>query len=325
MRPDLVEFAHTDKTASAFVDLVNSGGLDLPLPGSGRTHDRWFAFEALGGRDLSLARLAEGHADAIAILAELGGPAPPEGTRWGVWAAQPPGPGLKARQADGRWRVSGVKQYCSGARSCTDALVTAATQDGDRLFAVSTRSVEPLPGTWPATGMAGSDTLNIRFSEVQAQPVGQLGSYVMRPGFAHGGVGVAACWYGGARAVGQVLANAAAKRDIGPHGLAHLGAVDVALRAAKSALDDSAAEIDADPLDHKSGGRALALRVRALVEATATDVMHRVGRSLGAGPLSHDESHGRRVADLTVYLRQHHAERNLAELGAVVAESGAAW
>jgi hypothetical protein len=53
--------------------------------------------------------------------------------------------------------------------------------------------------------------------------------------------------------------------------------------------------------------------------------MHRVGRALGAGPLGHNEAHSRRVADLTVYLRQHHAERDLAALGALVADSGAAW
>ena len=53
--------------------------------------------------------------------------------------------------------------------------------------------------------------------------------------------------------------------------------------------------------------------------------MSRVGRALGAGPLGHDEAHGRRVADLTVYLRQHHAERDLAQLGTLVAERGTAW
>jgi hypothetical protein len=41
--------------------------------------------------------------------------------------------------------------------------------------------------------------------------------------------------------------------------------------------------------------------------------------------LGEEEAHGRRVADLTVYLRQHHAERDLAELGALVADSGIAW
>ena len=136
---------------------------------------------------------------------------------------------------------------------------------------------------------------------------------------------MAACWYGGARAVGETLRAAAAARDVGPHALAHLGAVDLALHTAKTALDVAAAEIDADPEDRQGGGRLRALRVRALVEAAATEVMGRVGRALGAGPLCRDEAHSRRVADLTVYLRQHHAERDLAQLGSLVASHGVTW
>jgi alkylation response protein AidB-like acyl-CoA dehydrogenase len=311
--------------AAAFADVVESGRLNLPLPGGGRTRERWAILADLAGEDLSLARLAEGHADALAILAELGAGTPPAGTRWGVWAAQPPGPGLTARRAGDGWRLDGTKQYCSGARSCTDALVTATAPDGDRLFAVSTRDLWPVPGTWSATGMAASDTLDVRFADIEAEPVGGAGSYTSRPGFAHGGAGVAACWYGGARAVGRALLAAAAERDVGPHALAHLGAVDVALHTARAVLEVAAAEIDADPDDREDGGRLRALRVRALVEAVATEVMHRVGRALGAGPLCRDEAHSRRVADLTVYLRQHHAERNLAELGALVTSRGVTW
>jgi hypothetical protein len=312
-------------TAAAFADVVRSGRLDLPLPGSGRTRVRWAVLAGLAEEDLSLARLAEGHTDAIAVLAELGAGPPPAGSRWGVWAAQPPGPGLVAARTGPGWRLDGTKQYCSGARSCTDALVTAAAPDGNRLFAVSTRDLSPVPGSWPAAGMAASDTLDVEFTNIAARPVGEPGGYTGRPGFAHGGAGVAACWYGGARGVGRTLLAAAAGRDVGPHALAHLGAVDIALHTARSVLDAAAAGIDADPADRQGGGRLRALRLRALVEATATEVMHRVGRALGAGPLSHDEAHSRRVADLTVYLRQHHAERDLAELGALVAGSGPGW
>jgi hypothetical protein len=312
-------------TAAAFAYAVRSGRLNLPLPGGGRTGERWAALAELAEEDLSLARLAEGHADAQAILAELGAAPPPPGSRWGVWAAQPPGPGLEASQAGAGWRLDGVKRYCSGARSCTDALVTAAAPDGSRLFAVSTRDLSPDPGSWPAVGMAASDTLDVRFVNIAATPVGEPGGYTGRPGFAHGGAGVAACWYGGARGVGRVLLAAAAERDIGPHGLAHLGAVDIALDTAKTVLEAAAAEIDADPGDQQDGGRLRALRVRALVEATATEVMQRAGRALGAGPLCHDETHARRVADLTVYLRQHHAERDLAALGGLVAGRGPRW
>ncbi|HEY2204863.1 MAG TPA: acyl-CoA dehydrogenase [Pseudonocardia sp.] len=311
--------------AEDFAAAVGSGRLELPLPGGGRTYERWAVLAELAGEDLSLARLSEGHTDALAILAELDAGSPPPGSRWGVWAAQPPGPGLMATRAAGGWRLDGIKRYCSGARSCTNALVTAAAPDGTRLFAVGTRDLAPVAGTWPATGMAGSDTLDVEFTDIPGEPVGEPGSYTARPGFAHGGAGVAACWYGGARAVAQTLLTAAAKRDIGPHGLAHLGAVDIALHTTRAALEQAAAEIDADPADRGHVGWRRTLRIRALVEATATEVMERVGRALGAGPLCHDEAHGRRVADLTVYLRQHHAERDLAELGALAAEAGASW
>jgi alkylation response protein AidB-like acyl-CoA dehydrogenase len=313
------------KVSADFAAAVESGRLDLPLPGGGRTWERWAVLADLAGEDLSLARLSEGHVDALAILAELGQEPPPAGCRWGVWAAQPPGPGLTASRVAGGWRLDGIKRYCSGAHSCTHALVTTAAPDGSRLFAVTTGDLVPVAGTWPATGMAGSDTLDVEFTDIPAEPVGEPGAYTSRPGFGHGGAGVAACWYGGARGVGQTLLAAAAKRDVGPHALAHLGAVDIALHTARDALARAAAEIDADPADREHGGWRRALRVRAMVEATATEVMARVGRALGAGPLCHDEAHGRRVADLTVYLRQHHAEKDLAELGTLAAESGVAW
>jgi hypothetical protein len=312
-------------TAQAFAAAVGSGRLELPLPGGGRTRERWEALAAVAEEDLSVGRLAEGHTDALAILAELGADSPPPGSRWGVWAAQPPGPGVTASPAAGGWRLDGTKQYCSGARTLTHALVTATAPDGNRLFAVSTRDLIPVPGTWPATGMAGSDTLDVDFTDIGAEPVGGPGSYNGRPGFAHGGAGVAACWYGGARGVGQTLLATAAKRDVGPHALAHLGAVDLALHTARTALEVAAAQIDADPLDREHDGWRRAQRLRALIEATATEVMERTGRALGAGPLTHNEAHSRRVADLTVYLRQHHAERDLAELGRLAAENGTSW
>jgi alkylation response protein AidB-like acyl-CoA dehydrogenase len=313
------------RTAQAFVAAVESGRLDVPLPGSGATWQRWAAFADLAEEDLSLARLGEGHADAVAILAELDGPPPRPGSRWGVWAANPPGPNVTASRQGGTWTLRGTKQYCSGARTCTHALVTATAGEEPRLFAVAVEGLEPDEDSWPATGMAGSDTLDVGFPGVAAEPVGPPGGYTSRPGFSHGGVGVAACWYGGARGVARTLARAAAKRDVGPHALAHLGAVDIALHTARAALARAADEIDADPGDQRGEGPLRALRVRALTEAAATDVLARTGRALGAGPLSHDESHSRAVADLTVYLRQHHAERDLARLGELVTEHGESW
>ncbi|MEU8819610.1 acyl-CoA dehydrogenase [Actinoplanes sp. NPDC048796] len=296
---------------------------DLPLPGHGATAERFRLLAELGREDLVKARLGEGHADAVAIRVELGDlekPETPSGERWGVWAAAPSS--VRAERTSGGWRLTGERPWCSGAAWCTDALVTAAAEDGIRLFAVRNEPPHAVPvdGTWPAIGMAGSDSRTVRFDTAPARPVGEPGRYVDRPGFWHGGVGVAACWYGGAVGVADRLLAAT---DLGPHGLAHLGAVDVALGAARAVLAGAAAQIDADPAGN---AHRLALRARATVEAAATEVLDRVGRALGAGPLGRDEAHARRVADLTVYLRQSHAEKDLEQLGAaLLSGSGKPW
>jgi alkylation response protein AidB-like acyl-CoA dehydrogenase len=302
-----------------FAAAVDAGALDLPLPGRGHTGERWAALRALGEDDPVLARLGEGHTDALAILAELGGDHPPAGRRWGVWAAVPRS--LTATRVGGGWAVDGDRPWCSGSAVCTDALVTAAAPDGIRLFAVRNRGT-PLDGTWPAVGMAASDSRTVRFAGTPATPVGGPGDYTGRPGFWHGAIGVAACWYGGAVGVAHALLAAARDRD-DPILRAHLGAVDAALVAARSTLDAAAAEVDAHPLDD---AHRLALRARAVVERSAAEVLDRVGRALGAGPLCRDAAHAARVADLTVYLRQSHAEWDLAELGARLAADGKpAW
>ncbi|MGW9451387.1 acyl-CoA dehydrogenase [Streptomyces sp. NPDC055632] len=312
--------------AERFVRWVEDGAGQLPLPGSGGTQERFTALQSLGRADLSLARLAEGHADATAILHELGAPAPAVGERWGVWAAQPPGTTLRARPDGGDgWRLDGLKKYCSGAHTCTHALVTADTDDGYRLFSVATDhpGYAPVAGTWRAVGMAGSDTPDVQFTAVPARAIGGVDAYLRRPGFAHGGVGVAACWLGGARGVADALFAAARHRAPDPLAAAHLGAVDVLLHSAQWALDAAAAAIDAEPLEDGPPAQLRAARVRALVADVCVRVLDEVGRALGAGPLCHDAEHAQRVADLTVYIRQHHAERDLAALGRLVTEETA--
>ncbi|SNT06303.1 acyl-CoA dehydrogenase [Rhodococcoides kyotonense] len=298
----------------------------LPLPGSGRTEERWRRLAALSREDTVLGRLAEAHSDALAILVELGGPAPGPGRIWGVWAAEPPSPVLDAFPTAEGWTLTGVKPWCSGANLCTDALVTARVGDRRRLFAVDVTqdACTPIPDTWHAVGMADSDSGHVRFDHATAHPVGEPGAYIERPGFWHGAIAVAACWYGSACGVADTL-HAAMRSGSDAHAAAHLGAVAAGLRAASSSLKVAAAEIDSDPLDETGRGRFRAREVRAIVEAAASDCIDRVGRALGASPLCANAEHARRVADLTVYLRQSHAEKDLAALGEDVAKEDNPW
>lgn len=305
----------TSSVAVELARVVRDGELDLPLPGAGRTAQRWRALAAVARVDPVLGRLAEAHTDALAILAELGGPTPEPGQVWGVWAAEPPQPVLTAtRRGDGSWILEGVKPWCSGASSSTHALVTARVGQLRPLFAVDLGrpGVSPVPDTWPAVGMAASDSGSVAFDAVAAVQVGPDDGYLHRPGFWHGAIGVAAAWFGGACGVADALAARVGRADA--HQLAHLGAVSAALAGARWSLEQAAAEVDADPARDV---QATAMAVRAVVEAAATLTLDRVGRALGAGPLCSDAAHAARVADLTVYLRQSHAERDLAELGRV--------
>jgi len=297
---------------------LDAGALDLPLPGAGRTLARWEALAELSAADLTLGRLAEAHADAVAILTELDGP-PPTGL-WGVWAAEPPAAPVRARQ-QGRWTLTGRKAWCSGAEVLDHALVTACADDGRRLFAVDLREVRPVVGSWAAVGMAASGSVSVDLVSTPAAPVGGPGDYLDRPGFWHGGAGVAACWYGGALGAARTLLAAARARSLDPHQLAQLGAVDAIITGLAAHLSVAASQIDAGALVPPTAGadRLRAQRLRARIEAGATEVLDRVGRALGAAPLCLDRVAAQRAADLPVYLRQSHAERDLAGLGELAA------
>jgi alkylation response protein AidB-like acyl-CoA dehydrogenase len=300
-------------------ELIAAQLLDFPLPGGGATASRFEQLAVLGELDLVVGRLAEAHADALAILAEVAPERPvTAGACWGVWAAEPPQPRVTARlTSTGEWYLSGQKSWCSGAAICSHALVTADAADGRRLFAVELAhpAVTATGERWPAIALAGTDTRSVDFADAPATAVGGVGSYLDRPGFWHGAAGVAAVWYGGAVAVGRRLLDAGRGRELSDIDAAHLGAVGSALTAARSTLTEAARAIDADPQDRSGQAAVTARATRAVVEGAATAVIDRVGRALGPAPLATDETHLRRVADLQLYVRQSHADRDLADLG----------
>lgn len=290
----------------------------VPLPGHGDTLTRWRALAAVAACDLGLVKLFEGHTDALAILAELQSAEPPEGSRWGVWAAEPPDARVEAVKvgfrSDGQeLQLTGTKAWCSGAGVVTHALITVWLDGEPVLAAVAmdqpTISIDT--SKWQAVGMQATASADVTFDQTAATLIGAAHDYVRRPGFWHGGAGIAACWYGAAAQIGQMLRDACAQRA-DAHRLAHLGAVEVALAGAAAVLRETAAQIDANP---RGDSQREAMRARLVVEDAATRVMNHATRTLGAGPLCRNARFARALADLPVFLRQSHAERDLAALG----------
>lgn len=316
----------TDAGMADALLLARRFGEALQPPGRGKTALLWEALARLAAIDLSVARVVEPHLDAVHIIeqarqARVPAPENADGT-WGVFAAEGPGMRLEATRHGETWRLSGRKPWCSLARQLDRALVTAWVSESERgLFAVGLRApgvdiLDSDEAPWVARGLSSIRSGPVDFTDAEAVPVGDAGWYLTRPGFAWGGIGVAAVWFGGSVALAERLV---------PRGpgtpdqiaLVHLGAADAVLHAARCALRAAAADID-------SGGAAgaigamLALRLRTIVAHCAEEVLRHADHGLGPGPLATDEQHAARVADLHLYIRQWHAERDHAALGTAV-------
>lgn len=304
--------------------LIDEHLAEPPLPGAGCTLERWRMLAAVAGHDVGLAKLYEGHTDALAILGELDGPAVPAGSRWGVWAAEPPHARLGCQIDGSRLRLTGRKAWCSGAGQLSHALVTAWDANDQPVLAavaLQQRGVTITRDGWHAVGMAATASVEVLFDDAEADLIGASGDYLNRPGFWQGGGGIAACWYGAAVALADAL-HIECQRRAEPHAMAHLGTVDTALTAANAVLQRTAEWIDANP---GANAQLQAGRLRAVVEACVETVLRHVGRALGATPFCRDAAFARKAADLPVFIRQSHAERDLAALAALLIEAPTSW
>lgn len=320
------ESAAVNGSVTAALALAERTAPRTPFPGQGLTRRLYSILASVAAADLTAARTVEPHLDALAILEQAGITAAP-GT-WGVFAAEGPGTALTATETAEGWELSGRKPWCSLAGNLDYAVVTAHTGAGRRrAFAVDLRqpAVVPVPGTWVSRGLAAVDSGPVDFDRARARPVGADNWYLERPGFAWGGIGVAACWYGGAVGVARRMFSAAQEREPDQIAQMLLGTADLRLEAARAVLEAAADRIDAG----RAGGRdgaILAQRVRNIVADAAEEVLAAADHGLGPGPLALEEEHARRTADLRIYLRQHHAERDYAALGRSLLQDGdAPW
>lgn len=314
------------------------GPSGIPLPGHGNTLARWRLFADIATQHGAVAiKLFEAHADALAILAEVADAMPQPATRWAVWAAEPPDARVRmtaAPDTDTRTlatqsgivqgvpvRVNGRKAWCSGASAVSHALLTCHDEHDIPVLAVIDMNGPGVTITtdgWHAVGMAGTYSGDVLLQDCPALRIGGDRAYLERPGFWHGGAGIAACWYGAVLPLAHAVRDTVRKHK-DAHAGAHLGAIDGDLSAAAALLRETAAWIDAHPVDDAF---VPAMRARTQVEAAVQRVLHRAGNVLGAGPLCRNAWLASLYADLPVFLRQSHAERDLSALGMALTETG---
>lgn len=298
-------------STTAVLEALRSLTTALPAPGNGSTMQLWEFFATAAAHDLVAARVLEPHFDAAAILQQAGiqweG-----GTAWGVFAAEGAGFRLGAVEEAGQWRLNGIKPWCSLAGELTHAIVSAHVPGGRRIFAVDLKQpgIQVSQTGWVSRGLKAIPSVPVHFNSVPAQAVGGLDWYLNRPGFAVGGVGVAACWFGGAVGLFRHLHHSALQREPDQLALAWLGEADTLLSSGAAVLAQAAEDADTQKL-----GPRRAAEVRGHIAELCERMLQLSGHATGPGPLSLDEEHAQRAADLNIYLRQHHAARDEAALG----------
>jgi hypothetical protein len=293
-------------------EMSRQGRWDLPLPGGGETPRRLLMLSQIARRNLSAGRLAEGHTDAMAILAEAGVPARQHGL-YGVWTGDDPDEPVKAeRLPELGWRLAGVKRSCCGAQLVNAALVTAQADEALLLFDVRIdEHVQPLPAEWQTPALAEAKISSVRFDTVVLgadSPIGAADWYLRRPGFWHGAVSAAAIWAGGAM---SLIDAARELRPTARSAREQLGALEAIAWQLGAILDQCGREIDEDPVDNANRARVRTLIVRHLIERACTEVMERFGRATGDHFLAHDAFVSNQFAALNLCIRQARIDREL--------------
>ena len=270
---------------------------------------------AIGRTDIPLARLSEGHVDALRIL-EQADAAPVPGALYGVWASRSARTGLSAVEQDDDFVITGTLRFASGSGLVDRALVPVWLDEHRSVLVDLDASGLPVdPSVWRTAAMTPSRTYEIRVDALAVPRSAQRGAegfYLGRPGFQAGGVGVAACWVGGAARVLDVL------RAFHPHPnpaqQVRLGQIRTDLVAAAAAVRSGGRVITDPGVD--TG--AVALEVRTVV----ADAVHRVlaAARMLTGPtgLALDDAVAHTIPDLELYVLQHNVDAALAGLGASV-------
>ena len=275
---------------------------------------------ALGRRDLSAARLYEGHVNALQLVVRFGSAEQVEraisvadgGGLLGTWGAD--APQSPARVHDNR--LTGAKVFASGLNRVVLAVVAAKNADDKTqlfLLDLTRHSHRTDPTWWQAIGMeatvSGAVSLDGLLLE-QQDILGAAGQYESQPFFGAGAIRFVSAHLGGALAVFDATRNhlRSAQRLQDPHQAARLGVMAADLDAAFSFVASTyqrlAPEIDWTASRCLPERAVLADLARVHVEEAARRTLDLAIRCVGCAGYMETHPLCRATRDLSVYLCQ---------------------
>lgn len=275
--------------------------------------------KALGSASLPIARIYEGHVNALRLVVDHGSPDQirriaalvQDGAIAGVWGADSEIP----VKLDGG-KLSGTKAFASGLGDLVFAVLTAATTAGLQMAIVGVTEQQRFDhASWDVTGMTGSRSGKFDCTGLPVSRSNLLGApnaLFEEPAF-HGGIWRIIACYAGAmaaltRELSQVLQAQNKSNDpLASHRLGHLivesHTADALARQACMSVETAEAAPAAivDVLFAREAIEQAALRQFAIIERLMGTSLHQTGSGVG-----------RIVRNLRFYLRQAQLDGKLA-------------
>lgn len=313
--------------------LAGAGLLTAPLPvgdgGRGWGTDAQGALpmlgvlSGLGGASLPIARIYEGHVNAVRLVVRQGSPgqrahvakAVQAGGVMGVWGADSPQP-VHVEVLPTGPVLRGVKAFASGLGDVTLAVVTARASDGLQMVLVD--ATDPArwdQDRWDMHAMVGSRSGQFDCNGIVIGPGDNLGrpdALFEEPDF-HGGIWrLAACYAGAMQHIADQLAALIEQRGLSddPLMLDRLGRA--AIEAHSAALWAREACTSAELGDDQNRALSTVLFAREAIEQAAGRQIALAERMAGTALHHRGSALGRTIRDLRLYLRQAQLDGKLA-------------
>lgn len=309
-------------------ELDAAGLLTAPLPlhkggeGLGTTAEGALpAFEvlrALGRSNLSLARLYEGHVNALRLIALYGAAetraavqeAVRGGALLGVWGADD-GERVRIRRTDRGFRLTGAKRFASGLGLVSLAVVTALPQDEERpqlVLVPADDATRADPAAWTASGMRATQSGRYELDGVIVGPdalLGAPGDYLREPHFEGGTWRYCAAHLGGAEALLAAMVARLTDRDRAedPHQEVRIAAAARACETARLWVKQAAERVESGAGDPQQAA-AYALLARETTQECCLTVIRAVDDALGTAACDTRDPVERMRRDLGLFIRQ---------------------
>lgn len=336
---------HGGDLSAEIAALASSGWLAACLPraldGEGwggeaeGTAEAFDALRTLGRANLSVARLFEGHMNAVKLVALHAGHDLSEalaarihdGLLLGVWGADDPSDPLGLERAEGEIRLSGSKRFASGLGLVGAAVVTVAGEDGPQMLLVETGDAQRIDlEPWRMGGMRASNSGRYDFSGVRLQEdrlLGGPGAFLKEPHFEGGVWRYAATHCGAAESLYEDMREGliARERADDPNQQRRIARAAMAIETARLWLARAADEVE---MAHARPGKAvLSLMAREVTDEACRTVMELAARALGMAAYEEGTRTERMLRDLSVFLCQAGPDAKRARVAERLVETGA--